>query len=217
MPNEEFKEFTPGSREISAPTAKFKALVDAIFNKFKAIINSDECYEVAFCPVSKLPTAKDETWVKRHYQNGTDASRMTSSPVEVVCSCIYISRNLRLPLATLARGIHNIRNLIYERFPSERKLNKKVMGHFFNWLQRHNGDGVATDYQTPVQPPNTDFEYVPSSIASSSTAQNGQLPQKRAAVTDSSRAAPNSKKIRTEMVAPAQGDSAPASSFTPIG
>ena len=199
MPNEELKEFSPGGREIRAPTAKFKALVDAIFNKFKAIINSNECYEVAFCPVGGLPIAKDEAWVQRHYPKGPDASRMTSSPVEVVCSCIYISRNLRLPLATLARGIHNIRNLIYERFPSERKLNKKVMAHFFSWLQRHNGDGgVAADYQTPAQHPDTDS--VPSSFASTSTAQNGQLPQKRAAVIDSSQAEPNSKRIRTETV-----------------
>lgn len=201
MPKEELKEFSPGGREITAPTAKFKALVDALFKKFLGIINSKECFEVAFCPVSQLSIAGDETWVQRHYQNGVEASRMTTSPVEVICSCIYISRNIRLHPATLARGIHNIRNLIYERFVNERKLNKKVMAQFFNWLQQHNGDGgLADDYRVSTLPPDTGPEYVPGTYAPSPT-KNAQLPQKRGAeAPSSSPATPMSKKKRTEIV-----------------
>jgi hypothetical protein len=202
MPKEELKEFSPGGREITAPTAKFKALVDALFKKFLAIINSQECYDVAFCPVSKLSIAEDGIWVQRHFQNGVEASRMTMSPVEVICSCIYISRNIRLHPATLARGIHNIRNLTYERFVNERKLNKKVMGHFFKWLQQHNGDGgLAGDYRVPIQPPDTDPEYVPATFAPSPTSpKNVQPPQKRVAEAASPHATPKSKKKKTEIV-----------------
>ena len=202
MRSEELREFSPSGREITAPTPKFKAFVDAIFKKFMVIINSSECYDVAFCHVSKLPIASNEAWLARYYpKKEVDAIRMTISPVEVICSCIYISRNIRLRPATLARGIHNIRSLIYERFVNERKLNKQVMTQFFNWLKSHNGDGgVAADYQIPALPPGAGHGYVPGPSTSPAARTDGQPPKKRAVEADSSQATPQSKKKKTESV-----------------
>ena len=135
-------------RPIDALTEKFKEFVTETLEKFQTIGWTTEYHVVAFCPVHNLPIGEDEAWYNRNFPNG--ATVMTLSPVEVACSCIYISRNLDLDEAILARGIRNIRNLIYERFVKERKLNRATMAQFWAWLIEHDGDGgAADDYWTP--------------------------------------------------------------------
>jgi len=137
-----------GPVPIDAPTERFKAWVTIILKKFQTIGTNEDYHKIAFCPIHELPIGRNVQWRLKNYPKGTRT--MTMSPVEVLCACLYISRNTDLDPAILARGIQNIRNLIYERFVKERKLNKFTMQHFWLWLLNHDGDGgAADDYRTP--------------------------------------------------------------------
>lgn len=150
------------AQEITTPTKEFKNLVTTTLRKFQFIANNTECFMVAFCPVDQLPIGQNKAWYEQHYPGGMKT--MTMSPVEVVCCCIYISRNIDLHPATLARGIHSIRNMLHERFPKERKLNNLTMAHFWAWLKKqHDGNGgAAEDCRVPA----SDTDYAAKDIRS---------------------------------------------------
>jgi len=171
---------------INAPTERFKTWVTITLKKFQTIGTDKQHHKVAFCPIKDLPIGRNTGWLLKNYPNGvtTRPTIMTMSPVEVLCACLYISRNTDLDLATLARGIQNIRNLIYEHFFKERKLNKFTMQRFGLWLLDHDGDrGAADDYRTP--PPDA-----------SSAPEETPSPRRRKRTTEAAGSQPGSSKRR---------------------
>jgi len=177
-----------GPVPIDAPTERFKTWMTVILEKFQTIGTEKDYHEVAFCPIRELPIGRNLAWYLKNYPTG--AKTMTMSPVEVVCVCLYISRNTDLEPATLARGIQNIRNLIYERFVKERKLNKFTMQHFWLWLLKHDGDGgAADDYRTPPPDASPAPEETPS-------------PRRRKRTTEAADSQPESSKRTKSKAAP---------------
>jgi len=173
---------------IDSPTERFKTWMSLTLEKFQTIGRDEHHHKVAFCPIRELPIGQNLSWYSKNYPTG--AKTMTMSPVEVVCACIYIWRNTDLEPATLARGIQNIRNLIYERFVKERKMNKFTMQHFWLWLLVHDGDGgAADDYRTP--PPDAD-----------PAPEETRSPRRRKRTTEAASSAPGSSKRTKKKAAP---------------